>query len=281
MREKKGYDKAGRLCGAGVGTEVLTIFCGIAAATAFLLAGFFFPGFAMEVRAEEKYVNPQTEYEVILEDQADLLSEEEESALLTQMKAITTYGHAAFLTTAVNNRSAGSYAADRFYQYFGSESGVLFLIDMDNREIYIYSDGRVYRTITKSYANTITDNVYTYASDAEYYTCARKAFEQILTLLSGNRIAQPMKYVSNAFLALLIALLINYFVVMLTSKVKNPEKQELLKATKHRCSFTNTEVIHSHTTKKYDPPSSSSSGGGGGHGGGGGGHSGGGGGHRF
>lgn len=252
----------------------------------FLLSGFCFPKTELEAHAKNVSVNLQRShadsqigYEVILEDEADLLTEEEEAALLEKMKEVTEYGHAAFVTTDFNSGSARNYAANHFYEYFGSESGVLFLIDMDNREIYIYSDGAIYRTVTSSYANTITDNVYTYASDAEYFTCAYKAFEQIVSLLAGKKIAQPMKYISNAFLAVLFALLINYFVVMFTSAVKAPDKKELLKATKHRCSFTNTEVIHSHTTKRYDPPSSSSSGGGGG---GGGGHrSGGGGGHRF
>lgn len=87
------------------------------------------------------------------------------------------------------------------------------MIDMDNRNIWIHSNGAIYRTITKSYADTITDNVYTYASAQDYYGCASEAYTQMATLLAGRRIAQPMKYISNALLALIIALLINYFVV--------------------------------------------------------------------
>lgn len=235
-------------------------------------------GFSEEAYAGTYDTNPETGYEVVIDDGADLLSEEEEEMLGGKMMEVTPYGSAAFVTVDSNYSSAGSYAEDYFYDCFGYGSGTLFLIDMDNREIYIYSDGAVYRTITKSYANTITDNIYTYASDAEYFTCAYKAFEQIVTLLEGNRIAQPMKYASNAFLAVLLALLINYFVVMITSAAKKPGEKELLEATKHRCSLVNTEAVYTHTTKKYDPPSSSSSGGGGRSGGGGGG---GGGGHSF
>ena len=126
--------------------------------------------------------------------------------------------------------------------------------------------------------NKLGINIYTYASDAEYFACAYKAFEQIVTLLEGKKIAQPMKYAGNAFLALLLALLINYFVVKLTSAARKPSEKELLEATKHSCSLVNANAVHTHTTKKYDPPSSSSSGGGGSRGGGGGG---GGGGHSF
>ena len=233
-------------------------------------------GIPMSAYAGTYDVNTETGYEVIIDDEADLLTDEEEDNLGEKMMEVTAYGSAAFVTVDSNYTSAGSYAEDYYYDCFGYGSGTLFLIDMDNREIYIYSDGDVYKTITKSYANTITDNIYTYASDAEYFTCAYKAFEQVVTLLEGNRIAQPMKYISNAFLAVLLALLINYFVVMLTSAAKKPAEKELLEATKHRCSLVNAEAIYTHTTKKYDPPSSSSSGGGGrsgGGGGGGGGHS--------
>ena len=243
-----------------------------------IMTCFLFLGFSKEVHAENYVTNPDTGFEVIIKDEAELLSEAEELGLAKKMAEVTEYGHAAFVSVASNYTSAGSYAEDCYYGFFGYESGTLFLIDMDNREIYIYSDGDVYKRITKSYANTITDNIYTYASDAEYFTCAYKAFEQIVTLLEGNKIAQPMKYASNAFLALLLALLINYFVVKLTSVAKKPSEKDLLEATKHRCSFTNANAVYTNTTKKYDPPSSSSSGGGGSRGGGGGG---GGGGHSF
>ena len=57
---------------------------------------------------------------------------------------------------------------------------------MDNRNIWIHSNGAINRTINKAYAETITDNVYTYASDADYYICAMKVYEQEYTLLQGN-----------------------------------------------------------------------------------------------
>lgn len=251
-------------CGSTVLTGVL-----------FVIAMFF--AFPVTAYGKTGEVNSNTGYEVLIDDDADLLTSEEELQLAEKMAEVTVYGHAAFVTVDYNTTSAGDFAEDYFYGNFGYESGTLFLIDMDNREIYIYSDGEVYKIVTKSYANTITDNIYTYASDEEYYTCAYKAFEQIVSLLEGNKIAQPMKHISNAFLALLLALLINYILVMCMSAAKKPGKRELLEATKHRCSLVNTKAVYTHTTKKYDPPSSSSGGGGrsggGGGGGGGGGHS--------
>lgn len=229
--------------------------------------------------------NPDTGYHIILEDDAQLLDKGEPEELAAAMRAVTAYGNAAFKSISANPYSAASFADDYYHGLFGQESGVLFLIDMDNRELYLFSDGAIYRTIGKSYANTITDNVYRYASDGDYCLCASTAFEQIGAVLAGEKIAQPMKYISNALLAFILAALINYFLARSLSRSSKPGTGEILGSISTRFDFRNPRKILTSQTKVYSPPSSSSgSGGGGGHsgGGGGGGHSsGGGGGHRF
>ena len=163
--------------------------------------------------AKPAYVNPDTGYQTVIEDDAELLSEEEEAALQELLEEITAYGNVAFKTIDNNYMSTENYARSYYKDMFGTASGTLFLIDMDNRIIWIHSDGAVYKVITTAYANTITDNVYRYASDEEYFVCAQKAFEQMLSLLQGQKIAQPMKYISNGLLAIILALLLNYGVV--------------------------------------------------------------------
>lgn len=228
--------------------------------------------------------NEESNYYIYLDDWADLLTDAEESNLIQKMKPITAYGNVAFVSISENPEYSTKRYAEKYYEeHFGYSSGTVFIIDMDERYIWIYSNGEIYDTITTSYANTITDNVYSYASDRDYYTCASKAFEQINTLLEGRHIAQPMKYISNALLAIVIALLINYFVVMFFSRSRKPSASQLLDGT-----FFKTEIRNPHTefinqTRRYSPQSSGSSGGSSGRsgGGGGGGSRGGGGGHRF
>ncbi len=226
--------------------------------------------------------NEETGYCTVLEDEAQLLTPEECTQLATQMQAITTYGNAAFKTVSYNNASTAQFARDYYHRIFGAESGTLFLIDMDNREIYIFSDGSIHKTVTNAYANTITDNSYRYASEGDYYRCASTAFEQINTLLSGQRIAQPMKYISNALLALILAALINYSLVRLLSCTTRPGQAEILDSASTKFHFSNPKRRLDSQTKVYNP--SRSSGGSGGHSGGGrsggGGHRSGGGGHR-
>ena len=159
---------------------------------------------------------------------------------------------------------------------------------MAKRKIWIHSNGEIYKTITESYADTITDNIYTYASKKEYYNCASKAFEQELALLKGSKIRQPMKYTSNILLALIIALFANYGIVRLLTKQKKPKSKQLISGAFVHQAFNGTQFQFINQTRVYSPPSSSSggsSGGGGssssGGGGSSGGSGGGGGGHSF
>lgn len=111
-----------------------------------LLCGIFF---ARPCKAEVTYENPDTSYVVSIEDEADLLSDEEESRLSTQMEEITAYGNVAFVSLDTNYTSTDSYAREHYRQLFGSDSGTLFVIDMDNRNIWIHSNGAIYRTSQK------------------------------------------------------------------------------------------------------------------------------------
>ena len=249
--------------------------------TLFLLpACLLFPlGVYAESQEAALWENPDTGYRIVLEDDAQLLDRKEQEELAAAMRTVTAYGNAAFKSISANSYSAASFADDYYHGLFGTESGTLFLIDMDNRELYLFSDGAIYRTIGKSYADTITDNVYRYASNGDYYLCASSAFEQIGAVLAGEKIAQPMKYISNALLAFILAALLNYFLARSLSRSSKPGTGEILGSISTRFDFRNPRKILTSQTKVYDPPSSSSSGGsGGGHSG----HSsGGGGGHRF
>lgn len=223
--------------------------------------------------------NEETGYEIYMDDWAELLTPSEEDDLRKAMEPITTYGNVAFISIDYNpNSSVEKYAENYGYQHFGNDSYTLFVIDMDYRKICVYSDGEIYNIVSNAYATTITDNVYTYASDEEYFECAYYAYEQINTLLEGKSISQPMKYISNALLAIVIALLINYFVVMFFSRSKKARDEQLLNGIFTKVEIKNPTIDFVNQTRKYSPQSSGSGGGGrssggGGGGGGGGSHS--------
>ena len=231
-----------------------------------------------------KPVNAASDYQILIDDRADLLTDEEEAKLREVMAPINEYGHAGFVTVSENSTSTASFSRAYYHEKFSTQSGTIFVIDMDNRMIYLFSDGSNYAYITDTKAESITDNVYRLASKEAYYDCAAQAFEQVFTVLNGGKIAEPMKHISNVLLALLISFLSNFLIVDFMSRQRPASDSALARAAVRSFSMSNVQTSFTGSTKRYDPISSSddsgSSGGGGG-GGGGGGSSGGGGGHSF
>ncbi|MBR0205828.1 MAG: TPM domain-containing protein [Clostridia bacterium] len=235
-------------------------------------------------------------YRAVIDDEADLLTDAEENDLRAVMEKVLPYGNAAFVSVDTNDTTTELLAERKFMEFFGDTSGALLIIDMHNRYIQLIADGAVYKTVNKTRCNEITDNIYRYASQQEYYTCAVKAFEQVTRLLEGGRIAAPFRYVTNAFLALVLALLGNYALVSLQRRKKvDPENALKVKVTVNtagslaKAGVVAGVVMHMLNQRKTKHVESSGgsggrSGGGGGFSGGGhsgGGFSGGGGGHRF
>ena len=228
---------------------------------------------------EALYQNPETGYAVYISDSQDLLSEEEEEVLLQDMIPVTAYGNAAFDSAYPSGLSPRGYAEQEYSGYF-KESGTLFLIDMYNREIWLYSSGAVENIVTPSYANSITDNIYRYASNGQYYRCASEAFRQELVLLDGGKITQPMRKISAALLALILALLINYLFIRFTTKNYKAREDALIAAIAVAAAISAAPIVVT-SRKKIEKSGGGGGGsfGGGGGGGGGGGFSGGG--HKF
>ena len=160
------------------------------------------------------FTNSETGYCVVIDDQEDLLTEDEESDLLAQMQGLTQYGNAIFVSCSqFEYEETLDYAKDWYYRYYGNSSGTILMIDMGQRLIALYSAGANNDVIRREEGYVITDNVYTYASEGDYYGCASAAFAQVGTLLEGGKIARPMKYINNALLALILAVLINYGII--------------------------------------------------------------------
>ncbi len=232
-------------------------------------------------------------YRVVIDDEADLLTDAEEEQLRSIMERVLPYGNAAFVSVEYNSTTTERLAEKKFLEFFGDTSGALLIIDMDNRYIQLIADGAVYKTVNKTRCNEITDNIYRYASQKDYYTCAAKAFEQVTKLLEGGRVAAPFRYVTNAFLALCLALLGN-FLFMSAQRKKKVAPENALNVQVAVNTATSAvksaivagvvlKMLSQRKTKHVESSGGGRSGGGfsGGGGHSGGGFSGGGGGHRF
>ena len=234
------------------------------------------------VMADTSATNNQTDYRLVLEDDADFFTSDEESDLVDLMEDITIYGNVIVATsTSHSYYSSEDYAVAIYENKFGEDSdGVVFVIDRDLNNIYLACEGSAKKIITNSRCDVICDNTYIYATKDygyDYYTCAYNTLEQVYTLLDGGKISQPMKYISNAILSVIIAMLINFIIVMTYARPRKPSARQLLNGTYTNVQVNNPSTRFVNQTRTYSPQSSGSSGGGG-HsgGGGGGGHSGGG-----
>lgn len=238
--------------------------------------------FEDEYNATEVIRYSSGEYDLLIDDKANLLTEAEEIKLQDEMTKLLEYGNILFVS---NNTEIGStsFKAERYYtKNFGTESGTIFYIDMKERVIYIYSNGSNSKVITNMKANVITDNVYKYASDEDYYGCASKAYDQMYLVLSGGKIAEPLRYICSIIIALITSFMVCFIYACSVSAKKNVTEKELLKSTDAKIVINNFNAQITGGDRVYNPPSDfGSSGGGGGSSGGGGGGGGSGGGHRF
>lgn len=230
---------------------------------------------------------------VYIVDNEHLLSDSEVKMLTSDMGRIASHGKIIFVTTS--SKDAATTAESWYRNIAGKSSGVIFLIDMGCRQIYMFSDGAVYDKLGVYYANGITDNVYSYATNGKYYDCARTAFEQVGTVLEGDSLFIPMKYINSFFLSLSMSILLMYALAVSSRRRYSVfddegEDNKLLKYVErhnHVYFYNIQEVLDkvvyhiSFSGGSSSDWSSSGFGGGGGFSGGGGGHSGGGGGHGF
>ena len=231
------------------------------------------------------YQNSDTGYTAYIDDEEDLLSSSEEEELLKKLVPLTQYGNVAFLSGR-GDYSAAATIRDFYNEVFYGKSGLIFFIDMENREIRIQSGGAFYRTISSDVANSITDNVYVFASNGDYYRTAAVAFSQVKAKMEGRFVATPMRWISNFFLAIFLGLLFNFTMLLMTWKQNRAGSKAVLGALRPNMILGNREVIMTNQTKVRLSSSSSRRGGrsGGGFSGGGrsgGGFTSGGGGHRF
>lgn len=228
------------------------------------------------------YTNEYTGYSAFIRDEEDLLTSEEEEELAEYMAPMTDYGNVMFLTADGDYMDPVDYL-ETYYDDWFYEDGTIFLIEMSNRQLRLENSGVIQDTITASYSDSIMDNVYRLASEGDYLGCAEETFYECTVLMDGGHIARPMKYICNALLALILALLVNYAAIRVTTRNHKITKQELAAAVLASIVYGGAKTKRTSHRKMASSSGGSGGGGGGGHsgggGGGGGGHSGGG--HGF
>lgn len=121
----------------------------------------------------------------MVSDGAALLTEEEISSLRAAAEAAEKQtGWAFFLVTAddTGGRMAQQYADDFFDTHCNDEeNGVVLLIDMDHREIYLSTAGEAIRYLTDARVDAVLDAAYEDVSAGAYADCLQTMADGVLS----------------------------------------------------------------------------------------------------
>lgn len=117
-------------------------------------------------------------YENVIDDSADLFSESEEIEILTAIEDFSDEKSfsLAVVTTDYTSGVSSEEFADDYYDYLidndgWQEDGVLFLIDMDNRNVWISTCGECILAYNDSEIDSIIDSGYDNLANAYYADC--------------------------------------------------------------------------------------------------------------
>lgn len=221
------------------------------------------------VNAESLQTNTNNNYRLIIEDDANLLTEEQETELRNYLSVLTEYGNVIFKTTNVSTGYKPlNYIQNYYYSTLQNNKGVAFYIDMNQRQLCACASGGLESIITSEKCDTIMDNVYKMATKGNYFECAKETFSQMNKLLSGDKIAEPMKYICNTILSIMISLFVTYGFYLLCSRNEKASQKEILAECEESLSYTPIVAQKTGTHRVYSPESSGDSFGGGSSGGG-------------
>lgn len=231
---------------------------------------------------------PYVDAEDRVYDFAELLTASEETALY---RALTDFEEdyemdMVIVTIDDNPFYYAETFADDFFDYndFGrnsSRDGILFLIDMDTREMYISTSGTAQLMYDDARIDKILDYTYDEISDQDYYGCASQFVTQSAKFASmgipssnkGARVDENGEYIYDPDVPFPIfaVLIISIIVALIFFGAGTAKHKTIRKATQARAYLVKDSFqlisqedrfISTHTSKVYDPPSSSSSGGG-------------------
>lgn len=221
-------------------------------------------------------------------DFADLFTDSEEQSLYEEItKYIDKYKmDLAVVTISSNVKSSAEEYADDFYDYnnFGinsSRDGVLFLIDMDTRNIHMTTTGQAIKMYDDKRVDEALDLVYQHMTNKEYYLGTTKFINKIGNDMDSgvpssnknmviDKEGNPhmIKRVNYLFITILSFVIATIVIVILIAKNKLVRKattaEEYLVKDSIKINDDGTSLISSNTVKhkiEHDSGGSSSSGG--------------------
>ena len=170
-------------------------------------------------------------------DYANLITDEEEIELYNKVQEfINKYNMDMVIVTINSNPKSSSMAyADDFYDYnnFGkgaNKSGLLFLIDMQNRKMWISTTGDAIKIYTDSRINTILDYTYDEISNKDYNGCAEQFIDKASYfankgLTGGSKVVTIPKMIGNSLMFASIVTIVLICIGLATHRKPRKKKE--------------------------------------------------------
>lgn len=181
-------------------------------------------------------------------DFADLFTTTEEADIYNQIDDYITSHNLdlAVVTINSNNKMSPQEYADDFYDYndFGINSthdGVLFLIDMDNREIYMSTTGNAIKMYNDYRINSALDAVYQYMTDEDYYEGVTEYIEVISDYASKGlpTVSETKSFSETLLISLGVGLVVTFIIMFILIK-----KNKLVRKATTAKEYLNKESVN-------------------------------------
>lgn len=150
-----------------------------------------------------------------LYDEADLLTDAEESVLLNKLNRVSEAYQVEVAIAAVD--TAGQFSADHYVEYFydrydygygENRDGVLLMVIMDERDYRILSNGLGADAISMSDIDSIGEEVASYLSDGDYVEAFDLFVDECEYEINGEINGFPFDYATNLIIALVVGVLV-------------------------------------------------------------------------
>lgn len=167
-------------------------------------------------------------YRVVIQDNAELLSDEEEAKLAEEMQRFTENGHVMFYTSIYDMNPDSEGYSNQFYDAeFNGEPGMALVIDLGEGNSYLFKRKGVLNRINE--VTILQRGIYGVATpvNGSCYNYASGVFQQMETKHKEKEAMHPLKKASNLVLAFIFSILINYLIMRKTSSVKGVRMEQL------------------------------------------------------
>ena len=166
-----------------------------------------------------EYLDEESGYRAIIVDDADLLDPAGEKEILEEMKNLTEFANIAIYTTKSKSGTKNELekAKEKRIELFGKENSAVLIIDMHLRKIGIHRNGNMEEYFSNTTVNNITNNVAGMAHKGNYSGCCRSAIHQMLSVIQGEKVPEPMRHIGNLCISVALGILASFGIAIVTS----------------------------------------------------------------